>query len=136
MNEQNELEFNTIWLDKENALNNSHLDACYVLGKLLGDNDFINSICHGMACACNGDGLYFKHGISDILNPQSKVFTLHLEMFSTELSLEELYYYLQIAYQNYIEDGQYPETIKLFADGLEYFRKACDIKGTVHKENQ
>lgn len=123
------------WLSQQDALSDKHLNACVVLDKFLGLDAFINQLCHGRDCQWDGDGCFFYHrNETNTLGPDSEILIIELEIFKTNLSPEELYYYLNIAYQNYVEDGQYPETIKLFADGLEYFRKACNIKGVIHKE--
>ncbi len=114
-------------------LKDNHFDVCRVLGAFLGNDDFIKQICNGRPCVSDGDACLFTHDNSDSLGPQSKVKIRSGDIFYDEITLEELYYYLNLAYQNYITDGQYPETVKLFAENLEYFRNACGIKGTARK---
>lgn len=122
------------WIQLEDALNKSQRDACWGLDDLVCNDECIEYICHGITCNTeDSDCIFFHHNKSKTLNSDSSVIIDHMD-FKTQLTLEELYYYLNIAYQNYIKDGQYPETIKLFTDGLEYFRKTCNIKGTIHQK--
>ncbi|MDO5297757.1 MAG: hypothetical protein Q4F00_14200 [bacterium] len=122
------------WISQHDALKKQHVIACKTLGELLSSSIFIKRICFGKNCRSNSDGCFFEHDESKILGPKSKITIQCFEIFKINISPEELYYYLIIAYQNYLNDGQHPEAIKLFADGLDFFRKACDIKGTIHKE--
>lgn len=121
------------WIEDSDILREDHFETCLALNELLNYGDyFIEPMCRGINCGTDGSKCHFNHNNSD-LNSFSTVEIIHFDL-PEKLTMEEFYYYLAIAYNNFVKYSLQPNVIKLFAEGLEYFRKACDIKGTVHKE--
>ena len=125
------------YLTKHDALTPSHQIACCALNEILFYDHDAYRLCHGFNAGNGADEAFcvFLHDPEKQLNPNSKVIISSM-LYDTKISIEELYYYINLAYTRYAQTPTSQSFLNMFADGLDFFRKACDIKGTVHKEDR